>query len=500
MASSLPEPPERHFGYECRRCRVSDFGGRRYSCWICPNFDVCGACYDAEQIPLTRHHLYYHPLEAHFDRAEFRLYFEGEAYGSDMQALQSYKCALCDARGMSGSDLYRHLLQSHRDHQDRASYISMVYAHYLTENSLGPCFASETPSLSTTPQMIRRGSDTYRPQYGSGSSSGTGTRKMYSRSLSTASLDLVYLLRNIPELLDPHSPDLPSKCLEVMHQLGTLRAHQNACTRAEDAATLESYIRAIEQEIISRMAEWRQWRHGRGSSTGPLMRRRSGLIPGSSASSAVSMAAAVRRPSTPTPSPSSTPEHGSRRYMDVWPSTGRTFFVSPSTAASNLEFRDAFVQSVKAKGCENLKDVVVVKKNLSLCKKPVKDPRFLCPKLLANDMKSGCSDSNTKMLRANFIQAILCSMMADKELISLPFGLPNPINGGHSFVADGGFGGMGNAMENSQGFSDEKGPVDEAVCYFDYVDQNLMPAMASEGYENPLLPVIVEDAVEFDNE
>ncbi|XP_017097091.3 uncharacterized protein [Drosophila bipectinata] len=485
MASSLPEPPERHFGYECRRCRVSDFGGRRYSCWICPNFDVCGECYDAGQIPLTRHHLYYHPLEAHFDRREFRVYFEGEAYGSDMQALQSYKCALCDMRGMSGADLYRHLLQSHRDHQDYSSYIAMVYSHYLKHNSLGPCNAAETPSRSTTSQMLRRGTGSYRPPTGS------GVRKSTIRTPTAGSVDIVNLLRSIPEMLDPHNDDLPYKCMEVVNTIGTLRAQQNACTRAEEAAAIGSYVRVLEQEILSRMSEWRQLREGRSSSGGQLMRRRSGLIPGSSASSAVSMAAAVRgRPSSATPSPLSTSEHA-RRYMDVWPAATRPFRLPPSAVAANQEFREALAQSAKSKSGETSKEVVVAKK-ISPPVKKVVDPRFLCPKLLANDKKAGSSDSKTKQLKANFIQAILCSMLADDDLVSMPCGLPHPINDPYFVEASAGFG--GNRLENAWV------AWNEPVFYYDCVDQNLMPATASDGVENPMLPVIVEDAVEHDDE
>ncbi|XP_030377406.1 uncharacterized protein LOC115626252 [Scaptodrosophila lebanonensis] len=152
MAAHLPE---RHFGYTCRKCGASEFTGRRYACWACIDYQICGRCYDAGNLPESPEHKYYHPLETHYTRAEYQLYFGGEFY-DESNVPQSYKCALCECMGFNIEELYMHLYQSHMGHKDFEEYFRILYSRMSADSvefSLPPVVEAQSPlpMLQTPP-------------------------------------------------------------------------------------------------------------------------------------------------------------------------------------------------------------------------------------------------------------------------------------------------------------------------------------------------------------
>ncbi|ALC38184.1 CG31642, partial [Drosophila busckii] len=121
---------DRHNGYVCCKCKRGNFVGRRYSCWVCLEYQLCGRCYDAgEPLPQMRQHKYFHPLDVHYTRKEYELYFAGEDY-VEANAPQSLKCALCEICGLTSIQLYKHLNHEHRTHADFNDYFRILYARY----------------------------------------------------------------------------------------------------------------------------------------------------------------------------------------------------------------------------------------------------------------------------------------------------------------------------------------------------------------------------------
>ncbi|KAL7739478.1 hypothetical protein ACLKA6_003926 [Drosophila palustris] len=172
MAPST-HPPERHFGYVCRKCVAGSFPGRRYACWMCIDYQLCGSCYDSGELPTSPEHKYFHPLEVHYTRAEFELYFGGEGY-VEANVPQSYKCAFCDSCGFTSVQLYRHLTDTHRGHKDYDEYLSILYTRYIADASAArgsTVSASGTSAPSPFAQFIPRPSPRpSSPKYSSSSS------------------------------------------------------------------------------------------------------------------------------------------------------------------------------------------------------------------------------------------------------------------------------------------------------------------------------------------
>lgn len=86
---------------------------------------------------MSPEHKYFHPLEVHYTRAEYELYFGGEGY-AEANVPQSYKCAFCDSCGFTSIQLYRHLTETHRGHTDFDEYLSILYTRYTADSSAMP--------------------------------------------------------------------------------------------------------------------------------------------------------------------------------------------------------------------------------------------------------------------------------------------------------------------------------------------------------------------------
>ncbi|XP_041673635.1 uncharacterized protein LOC108113453 isoform X2 [Drosophila eugracilis] len=406
MANLQRQPPERHFNFVCRNCSKADFLGRRYSCWVCANYHVCGACFDDIRLPEALQHLYYHPLKVHYDRAEYELYFAGEPYSGEDQVVQSYKCALCQENGLSTTDLYRHLLQTHQNEPDHSAYISMVYTHYLAGN---------------TRERLLQCSRTIGPRSDS-------TRKQRSRNFEAGVVNLAQLREQL-EAMDSNATDFPQRCYEILHRAYYLRAQQST-TSMEELAMVENYLGDIESGVANIIAE-RQLRQGR-SFRPTTLSRRGAIWPGSNAASAVEM-----RLGTPSRTPRAaallvvprrpivTRADGAEPFQRVVnrnctasrPSVSPPFdqgkTLSVDLGRTVVAVRDRPTLPVKAQG------IPLTKKGLSSGNLAFKDSRFLCAKLV-RAKSSNAEEWNSKLLKTSFIEAIFCSMLADEELIQLP--------------------------------------------------------------------------------
>lgn len=221
MAPSSAHPPERHFGYVCCKCQTAAFAGRRYACWMCIGYQLCGSCYDSGQLPEAPEHKYFHPMEAHYTRAEYELYFGGESY-VEANVPQSYKCALCDLYGFTSMQLYKHLSDMHRGHKDFDEYFSILYTRYAADAS------------AATGRLTASSS-------GSGSVSGSGT---ISRSaIASASA----FLRHVPSLPRPVLPVVSQQRAALDPAVSFREAVR--MTQARRAALLEQQALNVLEEL-----------------------------------------------------------------------------------------------------------------------------------------------------------------------------------------------------------------------------------------------------------
>ncbi|XP_017048936.2 uncharacterized protein LOC108093410 [Drosophila ficusphila] len=411
MANRQPrssQPPERHAGFQCRNCARADFPGRRYSCWICADYHVCGACFDASLLPEAPNHLYYHPLKAHYARAEYQLYFGGEPYLGEDNVAQSYKCALCEELGLTIADLHKHLQETHHAHQDHAAYLNLVQ-----QRSVG---GSRTMAEALVASVDSAGREDQRR-----------------RAFSVEVVDLPQLLVRL-EMLDTAAADFPDRCLEILHRAYLMRAQNSS----EDAERVETYVGIIEEEVAASMAE-RQRRLGRTPGSHRLVR--SGVVlPGPNRTAAVG-----RRPATPSLAArpvlmarrpimgsgnahpigaAGAPQRSGRTAVHTRTilSSSRTPHVDQERACwkflrpgmMGTRYQQVPVP-VKALGCQPTEKIQPVD-----CASAFSDTRFLCSKLLRGGKSSGDQE---QWLKAGFIEALFCSMLADEELIQLPRGL-----------------------------------------------------------------------------
>ena len=63
----------RHFSYSgvsCDACGKGGFGGKRYKCLICYDFDLCSECYDAGREGGNGQHEVSHPMQCILTRVD----------------------------------------------------------------------------------------------------------------------------------------------------------------------------------------------------------------------------------------------------------------------------------------------------------------------------------------------------------------------------------------------------------------------------------------------
>ncbi|XP_045482032.1 E3 ubiquitin-protein ligase KCMF1-like isoform X2 [Harmonia axyridis] len=102
----------RHEGVSCDSCLKGNFRGRRYKCLICYDYDLCSACYEAGAT--NTRHTTDHPMQCILTRADFELYYGGEAL-SNVDMPQSYTCPYCCRMGFTEITLQEHVTAEHAE-------------------------------------------------------------------------------------------------------------------------------------------------------------------------------------------------------------------------------------------------------------------------------------------------------------------------------------------------------------------------------------------------
>lgn len=403
MAHQMRNPPERHFGHRCENCKISDFQGRRYTCRFCAEYTLCGKCFDANHLPASPQHRYYHPMSVYYAYAEYQLYFGGEPFCGDHKVAQSYKCALCDVRGLSTAHLFMHLLQEHRDHRDHDAYLSLVNTLYIADNGMEQQVPVPQPS-SQTRSTRSRNLASVRPVAGGNTRSEQRTEQVFDSALSLALM--VVQLDN----MDSTAADFPERCYEILQQTETVLM-QHRSSRVPDMEAIESFVRVIEDQVVTSMADRRQ-RLGASSSSLHRLTRIEAISPGTNTALAMGMRAAmpvlVDQPTT------MVRRQTARR-------TGEPIGIAlQSAVASSSRSGKAGSSSGVAKAQTKTQGDQPTKKVSTVITSPLKDKRFLCSKLVSGNGQKW----ESKLLKATFTEAMFCSMLADEELFQPPIGLP----------------------------------------------------------------------------
>ncbi|KAK5639152.1 hypothetical protein RI129_011644 [Pyrocoelia pectoralis] len=102
----------RHEGVSCDSCLKGNFHGRRFKCLICYDYDLCSTCYEAGATT-TRHNVD-HPMQCILTRADFDLYYGGEAL-ANLEQPQSYTCPYCARMGFTDATLQEHVTAEHAE-------------------------------------------------------------------------------------------------------------------------------------------------------------------------------------------------------------------------------------------------------------------------------------------------------------------------------------------------------------------------------------------------
>ncbi|XP_068151128.1 uncharacterized protein [Drosophila tropicalis] len=340
MANStlMQVPPERHYGHLCLNCNAVDFPGRRYACWICLDYQLCGPCYDANRTPHSPHHRYYHPLDVHYTLSEYRLYFGNEPYSPE-NIPQSYKCGICYEHGYgSAEELYYHLHSIHSEHVDYEDYSGILIQRRAIEASVNdmlnpPRGGGETENgfrcsivdVTEAPQMIQEVPPEVPPLM-VGTSSTEDSARSQPSDLSTADRDVPrFYLEIVPialdienqyrvlgkqtvklieelDLFNPGEPEYIKRSLHVLMKARGLRRQlqklplDRTSVIGMQAASTESFLSIVENEVTENFTRQRQLQNRQqnqesttnprpGESTSALCRR-GGLAPGSVAAAA----------------------------------------------------------------------------------------------------------------------------------------------------------------------------------------------------------------------
>lgn len=102
----------RHDGVSCDSCLKGNFKGRRYKCLICYDYDLCSACYESGAT--NTRHTTDHPMQCILTRADYDLYYGGEAL-TNLDLPQSYTCPYCCRMGFTDITLQEHVSAEHAD-------------------------------------------------------------------------------------------------------------------------------------------------------------------------------------------------------------------------------------------------------------------------------------------------------------------------------------------------------------------------------------------------
>lgn len=101
----------RHEGVSCDSCLKGNFRGKRYKCLVCYDYDLCANCYEAGAT--TTRHSNDHPVQCILTKADFELYYGGEALPAEQA--QSFTCPYCGKMGFTEVTLQEHVTSEHAD-------------------------------------------------------------------------------------------------------------------------------------------------------------------------------------------------------------------------------------------------------------------------------------------------------------------------------------------------------------------------------------------------
>lgn len=105
----------RHGGVSCDACGKGGFGGKRYKCLICYDFDLCSECYDSGREGGNGQHELAHPMQCILTRVDAELHYSGESYSQEQSQSMAFTCPLCGKLGFSESQLFEHVTKTHSD-------------------------------------------------------------------------------------------------------------------------------------------------------------------------------------------------------------------------------------------------------------------------------------------------------------------------------------------------------------------------------------------------
>ena len=86
----------RHTGVYCDACHANDFEGTRYKCLICPDFDVCGKCYDVAHAQHCQGGHYFVRINNPLSRA---LMLNSPILGNRTRNVHRVACDMCSTGG-----------------------------------------------------------------------------------------------------------------------------------------------------------------------------------------------------------------------------------------------------------------------------------------------------------------------------------------------------------------------------------------------------------------
>lgn len=405
-------PPERHFGYVCSNCKAAAFVGRRYACWLCIDYQLCGNCYDSGQLAVgsaSPDHKYFHPLEVHYTRTEYEFYFGGEPY-DEANVPQSYKCALCDSYGFTSIQLYKHISDEHRDHRDFYEYFNILYTRYAAdttspiiqegESEVSQPSQAQAAAAAAASDFLRNGPRPSRPMVVPSTRRSASSREavVQTRPRRTPSLQQ----QAMRVLEDLHmSPEEQQRFLTSNGLVGLLRTtsstdqqdHHQEDRRRFAASNRAAFDGAIEMRTVRSTTKAIRTR----GNVQTAERRGDSAMPKRELSQLYQ-----RRQEDWVNYFSSLPSTSDMRSDQHQPSSKRFF-----TFANIM--RPSFESDETSKKQEKVKAVETVKKD---------SHRFLCQQFEQQQQQQKEMQQN----RIRFIEAILCSMLSDEQLLPVTLG------------------------------------------------------------------------------
>ncbi|EDO37139.1 predicted protein [Nematostella vectensis] len=244
----------RHEGVSCDSCNKGNFRGKRFKCLICYDYDLCATCF--ENGVTTTRHTADHPMQCILTRADFDLYYGGEAFTADQP--QSFTCPYCSKIGFTEALLLEHVTSEHSDASLEVvcpvcaalpggdpNYVTDDFAAHLTLGHRTPRDLDEPGTARHVRRMFHPGRGVSGPRpprpragamnFSSSSSSGSGaTTSLSSTSSFRESMDpiaeLLSQLSGVRRAAQQAQPPVQSQ-LQLLQQQLQLERQQVQQTR-----------------------------------------------------------------------------------------------------------------------------------------------------------------------------------------------------------------------------------------------------------------------------